>query len=83
MAINPSSKTTPVRVVFNSSHLYRGFSLNNCWAKGQEDMMNDLCGMLLRFREDECGAQGDIRKMFYGVRIEKDEQFMQLWTWQF
>ena len=45
--------------------------------------MQDLPGVLLRFREDYVAAMGDIKKMFYGIRISKDDQFMQLWCWQF
>merc|ERR1711888_380693 len=38
MAPNPSSKTTPVRVVFNSSQKYKGHSLNNSWELGTDVM---------------------------------------------
>ena len=82
MALNPGSKSTPVRVVFNSSQKYRGYSLNSSWELGP-DVMNNLHGVLLRFREDLVGGQGDIKKMFYMVRIPKEEQMMQLFLWQF
>ena len=64
MAVNPSSKSTPVRVVYNSSLSWKGQSLNSSWSKGP-DMLNSLHGVLLRFREDYVVAQGDIEKMFY------------------
>ena len=41
MAINPSSKSTPVRVVFNSSQKYRGHSINNSLELGP-DVLNSL-----------------------------------------
>ena len=51
MALNPGSKSTPVRVVFNSSQVYKGYSLNSSWELGP-DVMNNLHGVLIRFRED-------------------------------
>ncbi len=80
VALNPASKSTPVRVVFNSSQVYRGFSLNSSWDLGP-DVLNNLHGVLLRFRKDYCAGQGDIKKMYYMVRIEMNEQMMQLFVW--
>ena len=76
------NKTTPVRVVFNSSQNCGGTSLNKSLEVGPE-VMQDLPGILLRFREDHVAAMGDIKKMFYGIRVTKEDQFMQLWCWQF
>ena len=82
MALNPGSKSTPVRTVFNSSQVYQGYSLNSSWALGP-DIMNNLHGILLRFREDVVAGQGDIKKMYYMVRVTKEEEFMQLFIWKF
>ena len=82
MAVNPDSKSTPVRVVFNSSQVYKGFSLNSCWELGP-DVMNNLHGVLLRFRTNFVGGQGDIKKMFYMIRIPIEDQMMQLFLWKF
>ena len=82
MVVNPANTSTPIRTVFNSSQVYRGYSLNSSWDLGP-DMTNSLHGILLRFRENLVGAQGDIRKMYYGVRVTKDEEFMQLYIWRF
>ena len=71
-----------MRVVFNSSQVFKGYSLNSSWDLGP-DIMSNLVGVLLRFRKDLLGGQGDISKMFYMVRIEKDEMMMQLFVWQF
>ena len=46
-------------------------------------MTGDLHGILLRFREGKVAAQGDIRKMYYGVRVTKEEEYMQLYMWRF
>ena len=56
MAINPGSKTTPVRTVFNCSQVYRGYSLNSSLALGPENGLNSLHAILLRFREDVVAA---------------------------
>ena len=45
--------------------------------------MYNLLGVLLRFRKDVVGGQGDISKMFYMVRINKEDEMMQLFIWQF
>ena len=44
----PKSLTTTVRIVFNSSQLFRGVSLNSFLAKGPDSFKNNLLGMLLR-----------------------------------
>ena len=82
MVEDVQNKTTPVRVVFNSSQNCGGMSLNKSLEIGPE-VMQDLPGILLRFREDQVAAMGDIKKMFYGIRVTKEDQFMQLWCWQF
>ena len=82
MALNPASRSTPIRTVFNTSQVFRGFSLNASWALGP-DIMNSLHAILLRFREDEVGAQGDIAKMYYMIRVTIEEEMMQLFVWKF
>ena len=82
MVHHPNNKSTPIRVVFNSSQRYQGFSLNTSWDLGP-DMMTNLQTVLIRFRRDVVGAQGDIKKMFYAIRVEKEDSFMQLWIWKF
>ena len=82
VALNPTSKTTPVCVVFNSSQKYKGHSLNSSWSLGP-NVMNSLHGFLMKFRRNYVGAQGDVTKMFYMVWITKEEQFCQLFLWQF
>ena len=81
MALNPDSKSTPVRTVFNCSQMFKGYSLNSSMALGPEHGLNSLHSILLRFREGKLGAQGDISKQYYMVRV--DEYMMQLWLWRF
>ena len=60
--LKPDSKSTLVRIVFNSSANYMGHVLNDYWAKGP-DLLNNLLGVLIRFRENEVAFMGDISKM--------------------
>ena len=57
--LRPESKSTPLRIVFNSSAVYQGHKLNNYWMKGP-DLLNDLFGVILRFRERQAAILGDI-----------------------
>ncbi|CAB4016087.1 RNA-directed DNA polymerase from transposon BS, partial [Paramuricea clavata] len=66
--LKPESTSTPCRIVFNSSAKFQGHSLNNYWAKGP-DLMNNLLGILVRFREGPVAFVGDIRKMYHAIKI--------------
>ena len=66
----PKSLTTPVRIVFNSSQLYRGVSLNSFPVKGPDFFKNNLLGMLIRFRENAVVLVGDIRKMYNSLFLD-------------
>ena len=46
----PKSLSTPVRIVFNSSQVFQGKSLNSCLAKGPDAYVNNILGVLLRWR---------------------------------
>ena len=82
LALNLTFMTKPVRVIFNSFQKYKGPSLNSSWSLGP-DVMNSLHGVLMKFRRNYVGAQRDVTKMFYMVWITKEEQFCQLFLWQF
>ena len=60
--LRPEKKSTPVRIVFNSSASYQGHKLNDYWLKGP-DLLNNLFGVVLRLRENEVAVSGDISKM--------------------
>ena len=66
--IRPEKKTTPIRIVFNSSASFQGHRLNDYWIKGP-DLLNSLFGVILRFRENEVAVAGDISKMYHRVLI--------------
>ncbi len=61
--MKPESKSTPCRLVFDSSHKFNNCSLNDFLAKGPS-FLNNLLGILLRFREGRVAFTGDITKCF-------------------
>ena len=80
--LSPYSISTPMRVVFNSSaHIKGGLSLNDCLAKGP-CLLNQLLGILLRFRQDHFGFIGDIKKMFHSIDIPMKDQMTHLFLWR-
>ena len=79
--MNPKSKSTPCRIVFNSSANYKGHSLNSYLAKGPT-MLNRLLGVLLRFRQGKHAFIGDISKMFHAIKIPLKDQMTHLFLWR-
>ncbi|XP_068690776.1 uncharacterized protein [Montipora foliosa] len=79
--LRPESKSTPVRIVFNSSAVFRGHRLNDYWVKGP-DLINDLFGVVLRFRDNEIAFIGDISKMYHRIRIPEADQHVHRFLWR-
>ena len=79
---NVKSKSTPVRIVFNSAQTYKGVSLNSFLAKGPDSFRNTILGILLRWREEAVPLVGDISKMFHAVKIEELEQHCHRFLWR-
>ena len=79
--LKPDSKSTPVRIVFNSSAKYMGHVLNEYWAKGP-DLLNNLVGVLIRFRENQVALMGDIRKMYHTVKTKPIDQNTHRFLWR-
>lgn len=79
--LKPESKTTPCRIVFNSSANFHGHVLNEYYAKGP-DMLNNLLGVLLRFREEPIAVIGDIAKMFHSIDIPLLDQMTHRFLWR-
>ena len=78
--LKPESKSTPVRIVFNSSASYMGHVLNEYWAKGP-DLLNNLLGVLIRFRENRVAFIGDIKKMYRTVKTSELDQHTHRFLW--
>ena len=79
--VRPENKSTPVRIVFNSSASYKGHSLNDYWYKGP-DLLNNLFGVILRFREKEVAVVGDIFKMYHMIAIPLSDQHAHRFLWR-
>ena len=75
------SKSTPCRIVFNSSAKYEGKSLNDYLAKGPS-LLNQIFGILLRFRFKRFAFVGDIKKMFHCIDIPERDQMTHLFLWR-
>lgn len=68
--LKPESKSTPIRIVFNSSASYMGHILNEYYAKGP-DILGDLWGILIRFLQRPVAMAGVISKMYNSVIISE------------
>lgn len=79
--VRPENKSTPVRIVFNSSSSYQGHVLNDYWMKGP-DLLNNLFGVVLRFREREVALVGDISKMYHRIGIPEEDQHVHRYLWR-
>jgi hypothetical protein len=80
--VNAKSTTTPVRIVFNSSQKYKGVSLNSYLAKGPDAYLNNLLGILLRWREERVVLISDIKKMYNSIYITETEQHCHRFLWR-
>ena len=70
-----------MRIIFNSSAKVNGASLNDCLAKGPS-LLNNIMGILLRFRQEKFTFIGDISKMFHSIMIPLEDQMMHLFLWR-
>ena len=77
----PESESTPLRIVFDPSHSYKGVCINDYWAKGP-DVLNNLIGVLLRFREGYVAMACDIAKMYNSVKMYCKDQQCHRFLWR-
>ena len=73
--------STPVRIVVNSSASLNGHALNDYWFKGH-DLLNNLFGVVLRFRENSVAVCGDITKISHIVAIHPVDQQVHRFLWR-
>ena len=66
-------KSASFKLVFNSSLNYQGQNLNDYWAKGP-NLLNNLIGILLRFRGRKVAMTGGIKKMYHAIKISSVDQ---------
>ena len=75
------SKSIPCRIVLNSSAKFMNHTLNDYWVK-RPDLINNLLGILLRFRRNVVGVAGDISKMYHTVKISQLDQHTHRFLWR-
>ena len=78
--LNPR-KPGKVRAVFDAASTFAGTSLNEELLRGP-DLINNLVGVLVRFRQDPVALIADIKSMFHQVRVipEDTDALRFLWT---
>ena len=75
------TKNTKVRIVSDSAAKVNGVSLNDLLEKGP-NLLNDLTGILLRFRRYKYAVAGDISKMFLQILLNPDDQVFHRFLWR-
>ena len=73
-------KPDKLRVVFDSSAVFAGVSLNDVLLSGP-DLMNQLLGVLIRFREEPVAVTADIEQMFYAFKVREDHTRFLRFLW--
>ena len=69
-----------VRVVFDCSATFEGHSLNDKLLHGP-DLTSNLLGVLTRFRQEKYAFMADIEKMFFQVRVRREDQSFLRFLW--
>ena len=78
--LNPK-KPEKTRIVFDCAAEYRDITLNKQVMQGP-DLMNDLLGILIRFRERRIALSADIEAMFHQVLVDpKDRDSLRFLWW--
>ena len=79
--LKQDSASTPCRIVFNASAKYKSHVSNEYWAKGL-DLLGNLLGILVKFREKFVGYIGDVQKMYHTVRLDPKDQQTHRFLWR-
>ena len=80
--ITPSKFTTKIRILYDGSVKTKKDtkSLNRCFLRGPV-ILEDLCGLLLRFRLDNIALLADLEKAFLQVRLQPSERDVTRFPW--
>ena len=80
-AVHKDSATTPIRIVYDCSFKQKEHpSLNDCLQSGPP-LLNDLTGVLLRFRLHQYGITADIEKAFLHVNLDEGDRDATRFYW--
>ena len=74
--------TTKLRVVFNASAAKQGCKALNDVADPGPDLLSDLAGLLLRFREYKYTFQADIKKAFFMMKAKREVRSYLRFVWE-
>ena len=73
-------KPSKLRVVFDASAQVQGTCLNDYLLQGP-DHVNNLAGILMRFRKERVAIMADIQKMFHQFRVQNKHQDYLRFLW--
>ena len=79
--VTNTSKPGKVRRVCDAAAKFRGLSLNGLLLSGP-DMLNNLVGILMRFREEKIALSGNIEAMFNQVAVPPEDQVVLRFLWR-
>jgi hypothetical protein len=79
-AVFKKSNPSKCRVVFDCAAEYKGVSLNDIILQGP-NFLNNLAGVLLRFRKEPVAVIGDIKLMFHQCFVLPDNQRFLRFLW--
>ncbi|KAL9977438.1 hypothetical protein ACROYT_G014841 [Oculina patagonica] len=78
--VNPK-KPEKVRRVCDAAAKFQGSSLNSQLLSGP-DLLNNLVGIFMRFREEKVALSGDIEAMFNQVAVPEEDQASLRFLWR-
>lgn len=75
-------KPNKLRVVFDCSARFNGYSLNDHLLQGP-DLINSLIGILMRFRQHPVALMCDVEKMYHQFHVnESDRDYLRFLWWK-